>query len=40
MRFPIGSATRGRVTEYYYKGTPDISNAFTPKLVLADMQGE
>ena len=36
---PIGGATRGRVTEYYYKGTADISDTFTPKLVLADVQG-
>ena len=36
--YSIGSTSEGRVAEYVYKGSPDISNTFTKDLILVDMQ--
>ena len=38
-QFSIGSTAEGRVAEYFYKGTPDISCVFSVDKVLVDMQG-
>jgi hypothetical protein len=37
--YSLGSTGEGRVAEYVYKGSPDISNTFTKDLLLVDMQG-
>jgi hypothetical protein len=36
--YSIGSTPEGRVVEYSYKGSPDISSTFTKNLILVDMQ--
>jgi hypothetical protein len=38
-QFSLGSTAEGRVAEYFYKGSPDISCIFSTDKVLVDMQG-
>jgi hypothetical protein len=36
--YSIGNTPEGRVAEYVYKGSPDISDTFSKDLILVDMQ--
>jgi hypothetical protein len=38
-QYSFGNTAEGRVAEYFYKGSPDISDTFTKDLILVDMQG-
>jgi hypothetical protein len=38
-QFSLGSTAEGRIAEYFYKGSPDISCIFAVDKVLVDMQG-
>jgi hypothetical protein len=38
-QYSFGNTAEGRVAEYFYKGSPDITDTFTKDLILVDMQG-